>query len=145
MESRGAIQQTPFDLKRRGDFELALKAYAQEYAKALENGSRFIQEICFEQMFDVILLTYFRDYSSDESAHVAPKPVPAFPDTNALMDAIADGIRSELMEVKAYRAEDFKEFMGECRRKFLPRGRAKTAFSVEKEWLVSEEKRRKKR
>src|SRR5918992_1185514 len=122
MQNKNEIQQTPFDLKRRGDFELALKAYAQEYAKALENESRFIQEICFEQMFDVILLTYFRDYSSAESALAAIKPVPVFSDTNDLMDAIADRIRSELMKVEAYRVEDFKEFMGECRRKFLPRG-----------------------
>lgn len=96
-------------------------------------------------MFDVILLTYFGDYSSAESAVLASKPVPAFPDTNALIDAIADGIRSELIRVEAYRVEDFKEFMDECRRKFVPRGRAKTAFSVEKEWLVNQEKRREKR
>lgn len=72
------LSKTPFDLKKRGDCELALKAYTQEYAKALENESRPIQEICFEQMFDVILLTYFRDYSSAESAVLASKPVPAF-------------------------------------------------------------------
>lgn len=146
MQERNDIQASAFDLKRTGEFEQALDAYAEEYSAAARNESSFIKELCFEQMFDVTLLMFLREIRGSQDA-VGHTEADArvnlvgrhrgFPDRDMLLRAIAESIRAKLVSVGSYEADEFDKFFGTCWEK-LPRDRrGKNPFSVDQGWLIS--------
>ena len=123
------VEGTPYALKRRGEFHKALHSYARYYAEAVEIGDSFIQEQCFEQIFDIVLLKYLREERRFESP----------PD---LRRSTRDDITELLGHIESIEPAAFESHLSKCWQTFSPRGRGKSPFSVDKHWLVPPRKKR---
>lgn len=124
MNSNVLLADTAYGLKRIGEFDKALLAYAKEYRKNVEQqGSRYLARLCFEQIVDIILLKYLRDQKT-------------FVDSRYLLDALEHEVRQVFAEIKIRDVENFEEFFDRIRRKLFPRGRGKSAFSVDRNLLL---------
>lgn len=119
--------RSPFELKVRGDFEEAFNAYANDYAAALHRESRFLEEISFEQMFDIMLLKFVnekRTFDIDEE----------------LLSEVQRVIRDKLIEKEALNEEAFATDFGVCEKRLYPGGKARTRFSVDPKILLKPER-----
>ncbi|MCX6022303.1 MAG: hypothetical protein NTZ05_11350 [Chloroflexi bacterium] len=124
MSHQEKVEESGFVQKRLGNFDAALRWYVQEYAQSFEKGYLYPQELCFEQIMDILLMMYVRDRRT-------------FGSVDEIMEQIEQDVKSLLMEANAYREEELQHFLTKGREKFAPRGRRKGRFSVDKDWLIA--------
>ena len=106
-----------FELKRQGHFEQSLQAYSDFYADALGQQNAYISQLCFDQMFDIELLRLARDEVIFESAA-------------SLRSKIQHHLSDLLKAREALDEELFQQHFADAWRKFSPRGRGRSQFSV---------------
>ncbi|GEM_PF-2060918 len=125
MNNQIILEDTAYGLKRRGEFDRALLAYAKEYRRNTQGeGSRYLARLCFEQMVDIILIKYLRDQLR-------------FDTSVSLLNTLRDDLEQIFEEMQIRDAEDFHEFFNRSRKKLFPRGRGKSAFSVDRNQLLT--------
>lgn len=123
MEHNGQMK-TAFELKREGTFDEALRLYVQDYAIAVAQKDPYITRLCFEQLFDILLMIYLRDRK-------------VFGSVDEIMRQIEQDLTPLLMDAGAYREEDMRRLLATSREKFAPGGRRKGKFNVDKDWLIA--------
>lgn len=135
MNNQVILEDTAYVLKRKGEFDKALQAYAKEYRRNTQGediepdnirreGSRYLARLCFEEMVDIILITYLRDQRR-------------FDTSVSLLNTLRDDLERLFAEMQIRDAEGFEEFFNRSRRKLFPRGRGKSAFSVDRNQLLT--------
>ena len=112
-----------FELKRQGHFEESLQVYSDFYADALTHQNAYISQVCFDQMFDIELLRLARDEVTCESAA-------------SLRSKIEHRLADFLKAREALDQELFRQHFADAWRKFSPRGRGRSQFSVGREAFV---------
>ena len=110
--------------KNNGEFELALDMYSQRFGEALGNGNEFVAEKCFEQVFDILLLTY----------RIAG---PLFHSESDLQRSLSQDVTDRLANWDTNEAKLVDSFFEDCWRRMKPRGRGQNPFSVNRDALVN--------
>lgn len=79
MNNKIQENSTPFDLKEKGEYTLALKKYAKDYIESLEEDNDYIPLISFEEILHCCIL-YFKNNEEPFD----------FKDFNVIFDKIID-------------------------------------------------------
>ena len=125
MNSNVLLEDTAYALKRRGEFDKAVFTYAKEYKRNVEQeGSIYLARLCFEQIFDIILIKYLRDQKR-------------FDDSKSLLHALKSEMQRVFTEIDIRDVEHFEEFFNRSTKKLFPGGRGKSAFSVDRNQLLT--------
>ena len=117
------VENSPFYLKRKGDFPEALKSYAHHYADAKATGNLFVCEQTFEQIFDIFLLKYLKEEKR-------------FRIVACLRNHLESDIGDLLREEESFEDKYFQQYFASCWRRFSPRGRANNSFNVDRRLLL---------
>lgn len=124
------LLSSPYYLKRMGEFEKALDAYALRFESAQENGNRSLSEICFDQIFDVLLLIYL-------------KQMKTFPDVEHLKGQLETDLNDLLTKRRSLRSQSYEKLFGDCWRRYSPRRGGQTRFSVDRLALLPRDRLKK--
>lgn len=124
------LLSSPYYLKRKGEFEKALDAYAARFESAQENGNRYLSEICFDQIFDVLLLIYLKQKKS-------------FPNGERLKGQLKTDLSDLLTKKRSLRSQSYEKLFGDCWHRYSPRGGGQTRFSVDRLALLPRDKLKK--
>ena len=117
------LEDNPFYLKRKGDYQAALRSYANHFSHAQMSGDVFIREQTFDQLFDISLLQYLKEQRR-------------FSGVAGLRQHLESDIGELLREGESYDDREFKQSFASCWKRFNPRGRGKNPFSVDRDLLL---------
>lgn len=117
------LERNPFYLKRKGQFDKALVEYVVRFARAQESGNNFVSATCYDQIFDIHLLLYAKHQSS-------------FNSLQQLRYQLKKDVHEALGTEQAIPTQALERFFESCWRRFSPRGRGQTRFSVDRQTLV---------
>lgn len=121
-------ERVGFHLKFEGNYEAAVRAYAQEYARAYREKDPYIMDICFQELFDCYLLAYLQADS--------PRVSPRFEHRRELEKDIEQKLIRVLQENESFDRTCFEKQFSKAWRQFSPRGRGRNPFSVDAGLLV---------
>lgn len=120
------LEESPFYLKRKGEYEKALKAYSHVFASALASENRLITETCFDQIFDIQLLIYARDETR-------------FSRVKQLQDRLRRDVQETLKGEAVLTSQVDERLFSSCWSRFIPKGRGLTKYSVDSQYLIPSE------
>ncbi|PKB73167.1 MAG: hypothetical protein BZY75_03280 [SAR202 cluster bacterium Io17-Chloro-G7] len=120
------LEESPFYLKRKGEYEKALKAYAHFFAGALAGENRLVAETCFDQMFDTQLLIYARDETR-------------FSGAKQLRGRLRQDIQATLRKEADEMSLSVGKLYSSCWSRFIPNGRGPSKFNVDRRLLIPNE------
>lgn len=123
------LQETAFDLKRKGRFQEAIDIYTGKYYEASKTGDKLLALICFEQMFDLLLLEEHRQSLQEEENPVAQRRHPRFRTKEDLLKKMEIELKEHIKRVSERVPENFPELMDRCKSKL-------NKFSVDIDWLT---------
>lgn len=135
-------KQTPFELKRLGKLDRALEGYALEFAAAVDKNNKFLAEVSFDQMLDIVLMRYLRELLSPQKEHTGAQVSPVrkglrFSNRQTLIIHAQRDLEELLARIHPSSEIDISKQMERCKPMLFPRGGGKVRFSVDPDRLIN--------